>query len=401
MKLAVLLLSLLSFAPLLWQHQHVQALYWFHDDLDLLAEANGSSPGIWIFRPFAEASVPVFKTLWLGAVRLAGGSYFAMIALNWAVHALNIGLTGLLLIRLGASSWIVVVACLTLALPWTNIETLCWSVQLAPLLATMLLLVAWYASAGAKPRIWTACGAAFASGLCFSRGLITGFVLTCFLLSSRCGLRVALAPLVPSLIVASIAWHSGGATLAPHLPFFSSASFAAYHFLLNPLYWLLPVHHKSVDGRALLLFGLLKCVCIAAAFRIASPRLRAALLTLLLFDLINSALLGLARSETGLERAVSYRYQYISLLCLGPFLGVLSQRLWAAASVLRYATPVLCLGWALLLTIPWARHAPRWAAWRGTEVRRIVESGGSSERVWPSRLTVLEVRRLRDRYHLH
>ncbi|HYP15132.1 MAG TPA: hypothetical protein VEQ63_14480, partial [Bryobacteraceae bacterium] len=86
---AAALLPLAVFAP------EFRKLYWFHDDWDMLDGASRLGLWAWMLEPFLKESViPVSKALWLGAVRLTGGSYFLMIVLLFLTHALNVGLFG-------------------------------------------------------------------------------------------------------------------------------------------------------------------------------------------------------------------------------------------------------------------------------------------------------------------
>jgi hypothetical protein len=171
-------------------------------------------------------------------------------------------------------------------------------------------------------------------------------------------------------------------------------AFGGLYAALNPLYWLVPMDAKSIDVRAVL-FAILKVTAIVAGWRLASAEPRRVLAALLALDLMNSALLGIGRWSTGIEAAVSWRYQYISLLCFAPFLGVLVQRIRV-----KPALAFILVLWTLLLAWPWRRHAPRWAAWRGIEVRRKLETAPTAERFSPSQLTIGEVRRLVSRYGL-
>jgi hypothetical protein len=109
------------------------------------------------------------------------------------------------------------------------------------------------------------------------------------------------------------------------------------------------------------------------------------LLALVALDLENAAALGAGRFQLGLDTAVSWRYQYISLLAFGPLAGLL---------LVRYKRTVqvgVWLIWILMLAYPWKRHAPRWAVWRGVEIRTRVATYPADARFDPSSITVTRV----------
>src|SRR5580698_5824742 len=79
--------SMASLLPLIACWAQFRSLYFFDDDWDLLDGAAGLGLGRWLFEPFAgEGIIPLFKLLWLAAIRLTGGSYFGMILLLWVTH---------------------------------------------------------------------------------------------------------------------------------------------------------------------------------------------------------------------------------------------------------------------------------------------------------------------------
>jgi hypothetical protein len=288
--------GLASLLPLIVFSHSFHQLYFFHDDWGLLDGAARSNLWEWLFQPFlGESIIPVFKLLWLGAVRLFGGGYFAMICLLWATHLAN---------------------------------CLC-AVSIAP---------------------------------------------------------PVLAALAMYLFVVR---HGSGRDLTAAL------SYGAHYFLLNPLYHLLSIPKKTVGTLALLLYGILKIAVIVWALWKADTRLRPLLLVLVAFDLANAAALGFARFHTGLDTTVSSRYQYLSLFCFGPMAGLL------VARPKRLARAAVFLVWIPLLAYPWKRHAPRWAGWRGVEIRERLAEVPDSSHFDPSSVTAGRARELVTLYHLH
>src|SRR5437588_1974096 len=102
---------------------------------------------------------------------------------------------GSILKRIGFGLFSICSAMLVCALPWSNIESLAWSVQWSPMLATLFFLLSWrllihiiHANRwtgliGAEIGLYGALLAA--SALCFSRGVVGGLVLASFVILSR------------------------------------------------------------------------------------------------------------------------------------------------------------------------------------------------------------------------
>lgn len=394
--------GLASLLPLIVFSHSFEQLYFFHDDWELLDGAARSNLWEWLFQPFlGESIVPVFKLLWLGAVHLFGGSYFAMICLLWATHVAICLLFGWLLARLRVSPAGIGFAVLTFGLAWSNIETLGWSMQWGSQLALLLFLVAWHCllrvmEGGRGVAGYGLC--LLASALSSSRGIVCGLLLALFVLLSPaarkrktllCAVSIAPTVVVALAMYLLVVHHGSGWDITAAL------SYGAHCFLLNPLYHLLSIPKKTVGMPALLIYGLLKIAVILWALWKADPRLRLPLLVFVAFDLANAAALGFARFHTGLDTTVSSRYQYLSLFCFGPMAGLLvgrSRRLIQAA---------VLLVWIPVLAYPWKRHAPRWAAWRGVEIRERLATVPDGSRFDPSSLTAGRARELVTLYHLH
>src|SRR5258707_15694193 len=79
--------AMFSMLPLLVYWRDFQLLFFFHDDWELLEGFSTNTLANWLAQPFlGEGILPLFKALWIAAVKLLGGSYMAMILLLWLTH---------------------------------------------------------------------------------------------------------------------------------------------------------------------------------------------------------------------------------------------------------------------------------------------------------------------------
>jgi len=377
-----------SLAPLGIFFRDFRELFWFGDEWDLLNEIDRTGFWPWTVQVFAENFVPLFKVLWGGAAQVGGGSYLLMLALLWLTHAANTVLLGRVLRAAGAGWFATLLALGLFSLTPGNLETLGWTVQWSAVLATTFLLLGLDLQQRAAPTAgWrhtlalTACAAG--SALCFSRGVLTGGVLAAGSLLRQCDAtsrapwsrilgRVA-AGILPAVGVAAlILGLSSGNHQHPGGYLAEMFGFGLAYFCLNPLYRLLELDSFGPFTTAAL--GLLKVALIVSQLRRQRGALRRLLVLLVLFDLGNAALLGVGRFHTGLEAALSSRYQYGSLLATLPFAALLLDS-WLARLPARLVRPVAA---AVLLGLIWreARHWPTevhgFCAERGTTARRLV-----------------------------
>src|ERR1700726_2014835 len=117
--------ALASMLPVaIWWREFAQ-LFFFHDDWELLRGVSTNALVPWLFQPFlGEGILPVFKLLWIAAVRISGGSYMAMVVLLWITHFAILLIFGWLLLRLHLNGPAAAIAVVTLGLAWSNLETL-------------------------------------------------------------------------------------------------------------------------------------------------------------------------------------------------------------------------------------------------------------------------------------
>ena len=380
-----------ALAPfVIWQGAF-RELIWFGDDLFLLDQMAQMGTGDWIWRVFSENYVPLFKTLWAGAVFGLGGSYPLMLMLLWLTHAANAALFARLLARAGFPLAATLPAVAVFALTPGNIETLGWAVQWSAILATLFLLLGltWLEAHREERAVFAwrthlplALFAA-ASACSFSRGVLTGPVLAVGLLLPALlvadrrallrGMPGAVLCLIPAVAVAvMIKLNSSGLHQQLGKDWGLVIEYGLSCFLLNPWHTLLG---GSAHPATLLLAAALKGGLLAAALWITAGRVRTVLLVLLAYDLGNALLLGIGRHDTGFMAAMSSRYQYSSLLASLPFATIVLAaglerlpvgriRAGVTAAVVL-VTVVFCLkGWPATLA--------DFTGWRGTELRALL-----------------------------
>jgi hypothetical protein len=402
LRYAPYLACLLCLLPILLCYRSFAQLWLFGDDWVQLSEMASVGFFPWLLSPFAENFVPLYKFVWAAALHLFDGSYFALMELLWAVHILNLLLFAKVLARLHVPMLAIVCAVLTAGLPWTNIETLTWSVQLTGLLSTAAYFLAWLSLDG-WPLL---CASLIAAAPLFhARGLANGFAIGLALLIARRHTRLATACLAISAALTAIIYlltlrHAGirtNTTTVPHM-----AVFALHYLALNPLLRVLPLPVQHIGWTIVASLGAIKALIVACGFRVSSRPVRPFLVAAILLDAGYAAILGFGRYHTGLDLAVSYRYQYISWFCFAPFLALLADDLleripWPAPKWI--AATALLAAWAIFLAWPWRRQMETWSEWRGSETRQIVRTAMPQT---PLRaITVGRARELQARYHLH
>lgn len=391
-RLAPAALGLLALFPLVWQRAAFAELFWFGDEWDLLSQIERLGFWPWTWQVFAENFVPVFKLLWGGSVLLFGGSYFALVVLMWLTHAVNTWLLGRVL-RLhdfpGPAVWF---AQIVFGLTAINLETLGWTVQWSAVLATTFLLLALerqarhpshFAAARARDHAGLMLLAA-GSALSFSRGVLTGAVLGLGALLAPaegetpnwrrrwCACALCLLPALATALVILLFASGNHRHLGGHVG--DAASYGLWYFALNPFHRLLAV--DSWGWQTLTLLGLGKLALVTGVLAQTRGRPRHLLLLLLAYDLGNSALLGLGRYHTGLETAISSRYQYGALLAVLPFaclaVDACLRRLPPALRRWHVVTTLILLGTGLFVVRPWSWDAPAFAHGRGTVTRHLL-----------------------------
>lgn len=394
--------ALLSILPLFAYWRQFSKLFFFHDDFLLLHELSGSTLFRWVMHPFVgESIVPLFKLLWVAAVWSFGGSYMALVVLQWLTH-LSICLAfGWLLIRLRVPAMAAGFAVLTFGLPSSNIETLAWSMQWGSQLGLLFFLLAWHALLTILAR-QTAVGwyvwyvfCIFASALCSSRGIVCGMLLGLFIALAGEGvrrIRLCAISLAPTAILILATWMFVPPFKETQVGHFT---YSLNYFLLNPLFSLVPIGKDPTDVSLIVFFGAIKLFVIGWVFYKSSRRLYPIFATLVAFDLATAAALGYARTWTGLSTTVSSRYQYISLLIFGPMAGII------IAGWRRGLKIIVLVVWIGLLAYRWGPTADYWAAWRGTGVREALAHNPPDRPFDPSKLSTAEGRKLIEQFRLH
>ncbi len=409
----VLLAACASFLPLLLQWRQFRALFWYQDDWDLLDSLDRHGIIRWIQQPFAENLAPVFKLVWYAVVRGAGGGYTTMICSLWICHAANVSAFYVLLRRVGLSRSSALISALTVAVSWTNLETLGWSPQLSQLLCSFFLLSAVHGMLNYMERgrhlILPAC-LALASALCFARGMLAGFLMLLWLVLARRHHPTRLQLWKPGVALLG----PTAAVLAAHYIAFmrfsgksitaviAMAEFAGSYLLLNPLYMLISYPGRRLGLAALLILGGIKISTQLYALVRSEGLIRSLLQTLLAFDIGNAILLGIGRYQTGWGMAASSRYQYVSLLCFAPFLVIAVAQVLARLRRGRLGTAALASAcWLSILVVPWPRKIDQWVQWRGYDVRAQLAETAPRHGVALSNLTLSRTEELIRAFHLH
>jgi hypothetical protein len=410
---AVLLLGLLSVAPYLAYHHSFSRLFWFGDEFDQVDLIDRLGFWHWVRLSFGENFMPLFKTLWGGAVLASGGSYAFVLAIGWACHALNCVLLGRLLRACGLSLAAVAFAQIAFGLSPTTYETLAWSIQWCASLSVTFLLLSLLGFVrrpySFAPSLWAA-----ASALSFVRGVLTGGIVACLALgepaaSGGRGRRNAalVLYLLPSLLAAIVIMsmtegnhrHFGG-------HYAEAAQYGLWFFCLNPLHQFLAV--ESWGWRTVAVLGTAKVLLFAWGLRGSRGLQRRLFVALIAFDVSYSVLLGIGRYHTGLMSSVSSRYQYASLLAAVPIAGFCIDRAWSRIPVprtlrkLAYAAGLAALGFFLCTT--WRGEMEGAAVWRGEDARRILFVEAAPAEYSVPGIPFMPVSRAKEliaKYHLH
>jgi len=319
------------------------------------------------------------------------------------------------------------ITALTFGLAATNIETLGWTVQLITVEGMLLfLMAATWQHTRLMTTGWTPLSSSILVGLialstfAFARGPLVGPTLAAAILlpiatrrtaTMRWGARVTLTAicLVPTVaaVLLVMKYASGNhqhLTIAAARP---AALYAACYFSLSPFYkfftdliWTTPI---------LIVSGAIKIGLIGAGWYIASPSQRRVLLPLLFFDLGNTALIGIGRYQEPLITATSSRYQYISLVCTLPFVGITLEwfvkKIFPTGGLRAVAATLLLVGLVCSAGRLWLTDLPKWARDRGLKGRDVIfrESNLPVEGAIPG-IPFLRTQRAKEltaEFHLH
>ncbi|HSI10041.1 MAG: hypothetical protein ACAH89_05390 [Rariglobus sp.] len=384
------ILALVSLAPFIVYHRYFADLLWFGDEWDLLDQISRQGFTPWVAHVFAENFVPLFKILWGGLALLGGGSYIGMLTVLWLTHALTVALLGDILRDSDFGPVSTVLTLSVFGLASCNIETLAWSVQWSAVLSCVFFCaaVAWFNrrfEANVPMRTLDLAVLSLlcaASALSFSRGVLTGIVLAVFCFAEQPAVIrktwrhravTALACLLPSIVTSLIIILQSSGNhqhLLEDHNLLAAVRFASACFGLNPFLKLLGF--TSLAPAAVMIASLLKLGLIAHGLCWTQGKIFRLLLLLLLFDLGSCALLGIGRYHTGLEAALSSRYQYTSLICSVPFLGIAMERLlalWTRPLLRLTLTGLVILLFSFLAAHRWGDEIRAFSGWRGREAR--------------------------------
>jgi hypothetical protein len=264
-------------------------------------------------------------------------------------------------------------------------------------------------------------GLILASTLSFVRGVLVGGALAVAQLWPPVGAghptlarrwRLAALCLLPSVAVAALVLAFTGGNHQPPPAGTggvgeAASLYALWYFFLNPFHRLLEIDSWGWRTFALLTAG--KLALLGWSFAHAAPAQRRLLVTVLAFDLGTALLLGIGRYHTGLETALSSRYQYTSLICTLPFaaLGIdaLIARLVRPARWQFTAGLLLALAAGVFVARNWAAEMQVWSGWRGREPRHQLQhhAGPADGKIVPGipSMSAGRAKELIRHYHLH
>jgi len=410
--------------PLLLWHSVFGKLWYFGDEWVELSEIPRFGLMHWLVYPFAENFVPLFKLLWAAAIYVFHGQYFALIALDWSIHILNLLLLAELLKRWGMRPAAIVFAVLMLGMPWSNIESLGWALQVHGLLSSTTYLLAWFCllqleTGTERTRRWPLilyflC--IIAAPLFHSRGILNGIALGAPLLiyglsgtaeSRRRWIWLGILSIAATFLLAgSVSYLAPAPNLklmhGPNL--LPMALHALYYLALNPLFDIALLGWQQFGVLSVLAFGALKALILVRGFLRSPRKLHPFLISIVVMDLGYSAILGMGRYHAGLGNTISSRYQYMSLFCFAPFLAVVVDDIVRQIGRIRLRRTIYTaalLAWALFLLLPWRQRVGQWSDWRGSQVRQAMISDLPQKTMPFSLITVREARELAVRFHLN
>jgi len=404
-----------ALVPFAAYHQLFARLYWFGDEFDQIDLIDRFGFWRWTWTFFGENFAPLFKLFWGGGLFVFNGSYAAMLTILWLTHAFNVVLLGRLMRTCGLSWTAVFLAQIAFGLPPSNIETLAWSIQWAPMLSVTFMLLAlgsFFKSPFGPPSY----AYVVSSALCFVRGVLVGPLVAFASLwgewtqaadGRRRRLFLALGYLLPSIgvgVLISLLASGNHQHMKGHWG--EALVFSAWYYCLNPAYSLLSV--ESWGWRTVVLLGLCKLSLVGWTIGRSMGRQRLLFVLLVAFDLAYAALVGIGRYHVGLISSVASRYQYPSLIGIAPVAGYWISLQWdripVAAGLRAVGASVLLALGAIYLCRQWPATLDPYTAARGTESRRILLLEPNPDPHSVPGIPFLEMGRARaliDKYHLH
>jgi hypothetical protein len=129
-----------ALVPFLAQYGYFRQLFYFGDEFPLINEINTQPFGHWLWYPFVENILPLFKLCWGGVIVKGSGAYLDLLWAAWMVHACTVGLMGAWMRRAGFG-WSSVAVCGSIfAWSASQVETLTWTVQVSSEMATLFFV---------------------------------------------------------------------------------------------------------------------------------------------------------------------------------------------------------------------------------------------------------------------
>jgi hypothetical protein len=282
------------------------------------------------------------------------------------------------------------------------------------LLGAFIFLLKLKASEFKCKRFWTLYVLCIGLGpLCFSRGIVTGLVVSLagffplFKISKVNRILVIVLSCLPCLIVGGVIFkfssgnHHHFIDKLPEIIAFSSNFFALNPFLRLFDFW-------SHNLTFIFLGFLVKIFLYWFAFAKGTENQKLIVLLIVLFDVFNALIVGLGRFHTGLEASVSSRYQYQPMLSVAISLAILLQNMlfefYSSRWQLQAVGFVLTIFLGLFLLMEWKSDLRGFTRTRGEDNRYIILHDNSPPQFGVAGIPFLKTktaRKLVKKYGLH
>ncbi len=371
-------------------------LYWFADELELIKEV--FERGFWnsAVYPFAEGVVPFFRVIWSSWALLNRGEYLPMVIALWVIHALNIFLFTAILERARFSVFASLIATLTAAVAWSNVDLLTISYHFNSGLSCALYLGMFLLLLTARSRGRTSLAMvavygflSFAAALTFQRAFAFGVSLLALIYLGTLNRKRMLSALTaaPLALEVSLSIYCGSgignrASLWQLENIYQAMRFAFYFYSANPLFHLLRLPGwLTTSDWSIIAFFALKVALVATVLvsqRKKGDEKTLVLITLCFFDIAHAALVGVGRFSEPLNSSRAYRYQFATLIAFTPFLGIafdtaLEKMKLSTKGAVLLAVPVT-LALFVWISLPWRVNMRAHAFWQGKQSRRILDA---------------------------
>lgn len=410
------MIGLIALVPYVANYSLFREFYWYQDDWWLLEKLDQKGLFRWLFDPFNGTVAPLFRGIWFAVLKLGEGSYQAMLAFAWIIHAINMALFYLLLRRVGFGRELSGSASLIAALSWIHIETMMWSTALSNLLCALFFLVAVTSNETIGRPLKITLIALCASILSYSRGIVG-----LGMLGIRCGfdpkyggiqaLKYLFLPLLLAIFVVLIGLDSSQPSWVHSQPAWSVAGaihFGWNYWAGNPLLRMMAIVPEDAAWK-INICGIFKgLVLIVALLNLRREKSSAFFFVLACIgaDFADAALVALARSDSGVKFANSSRYQYYALLFFAPILCIAvsssCRAIFHSRFLAKVAQSLLVAMTLIWVYKPWSVALTYFGNIRGKQVKLALDSSDPTAQT-PGLpvVSLASARKLREKFKLH